>query len=46
VADPDNAGPRTVRETGRLCYAASNRAVTALEHMWQHARWRQRHGLA
>jgi len=46
VADPRNAGPRTVRETGRLCYAASNRAVTALEHLWQHARWRRRHGLA
>ncbi len=46
VADPSNAGPRTVRETGRLCYAASNRAVTALEHMWQHARWRRSHGLA
>ena len=46
VADPANAGPRTVRETGRLCYAASNRAVQALEHMWQHARWRARHGLA
>jgi acetyltransferase len=45
VADPANAGPRTVRETGRLCYAASNRAVVALDHMWQHARWRQRHGL-
>lgn len=45
VAAPDNAGPRTVRETGRLCYAASNRAVVALGHLWGYARWRQRRGL-
>ncbi len=45
VASPDNPGPRTVRETGRLCYAASTRAVTALEHLWRHARWRRRRGL-
>ena len=42
VADPDNAGPRTVRETGRLCYPSSHRAVTALEHLWRYARHRQR----
>lgn len=41
VADPDNAGPATVRATGRLCYASANRAVTALAHLWEHARWRQ-----
>lgn len=46
VASPDNAGPRTVRETGRLCYAASNRAVTALGHLVRYARWRERRGLA
>jgi acetyltransferase len=45
VASPDNAGPRTVRETGRLCYAASNRAVTALEHLWRRARWLEHRGL-
>ncbi len=45
VASPDNPGPRTVRETNRLCYAASNRAVTALEHLWRHARWRLRRDL-
>lgn len=45
VADPSNAGPRTVRETGRLCYAASNRAVTALEHLHRHAVWRRTRGL-
>jgi acetyltransferase len=45
VASPDNPGPRTVRETGRLCYASSNRAVAALEHLWRYARYRRRHGL-
>ncbi|MCU1428590.1 MAG: putative acyl-CoA synthetase [Actinomycetia bacterium] len=42
VAAPDNPGPATVRETGRLCYASANRAVTALEHLWRYARHRQR----
>jgi acetyltransferase len=46
VADPGNAGPAAVRASGRLCYASSNRAVTALDHLWRHARWRQRRGLA
>ncbi len=46
VADPDNAGPRAVRETGRLCYASGNRAVTALGHLYDHAQFRQRRGLA
>ncbi len=46
VADPDNAGPATVRATGRLCYPSANRAVTALAHAWEHARWRQARGLA
>jgi acetyl-CoA synthetase (ADP-forming) len=46
VADPDNAGPATVRATGRLCYPSANRAVTALGHAWEHARWRQARGLA
>ncbi|MEZ5178456.1 MAG: acetate--CoA ligase family protein [Acidimicrobiales bacterium] len=41
VADPDNAGPFAVRATGRLCYPSANRAVTALEHAWLHARWRR-----
>jgi acetyltransferase len=45
IADPDNAGPLTVRATGRLCYSSSYRAVTALEHLWRHARWRVRRGL-
>ncbi|HUW01066.1 MAG TPA: acetate--CoA ligase family protein [Acidimicrobiales bacterium] len=39
VADPTNPGPRAVRESGRLCYASGNRAITALEHMVRHAEW-------
>jgi len=45
VSDPANAGPAAVRATGRLCYASSNRAVTALDHLWRYARWRQDRGL-
>jgi acetyltransferase len=45
VTDPDNPGPRTVRETGRLCYPSSNRAVVALEHLWRYARYRSRHSI-
>ena len=37
VADPENAGVRTVRETGRLCYASGNRAVAALGHLYRYA---------
>jgi acetyltransferase len=39
VSDPANAGPAAVRATGRLCYASSNRAVTALDHLWRRARF-------
>jgi acetyltransferase len=46
VAMPDNPGPATVRETGRVCYPSANRAVTALEHLVRYARWRDRRGLA
>jgi acetyltransferase len=42
IADRDNAGPATVRATGRLCYASGNRAVTALGHLYRDARHRQR----
>lgn len=45
VADPNNPGPRTVRATGRLCYASGTRAVTALGHLWQYAQFRERRGL-
>ena len=44
VADPANAGPATVRESGRLCYASANRAVTALEHLVRYARFRELRG--
>jgi len=37
VADPDNAGVMAVRESGRLCYASGNRAVTALGHLYRYA---------
>jgi acetyltransferase len=45
VADPDNAGPRAVRASGRLCYASGNRAVVALGHLWQYAAFRRTRGL-
>ena len=37
VADPDNAGVRAVRDSGRLCYPSGNRAVTALGHLYRYA---------
>jgi len=43
VTHPDNAGPVAVRASGRLCYPSANRAVTALGHLWQHARHRRLH---
>lgn len=46
VADPANPGPSTVRDTGRLCYPSSYRAVRALEHLWHRARYQQSRGLA
>jgi acetyltransferase len=46
VTDPDNAGVATLHQAGRLCHASANRAVTALEHLWQRSRWLQRRGLA
>jgi acetyltransferase len=46
VSAPDNAGPATVRATGRLCYPSANRAVTALGHLWRYARFRKTHGRA
>ena len=41
VADPQNAGPATVRATGRLCYASANRAVAALGHLTRYAAFRR-----
>jgi acyl-CoA synthetase (NDP forming) len=45
VASPDNAGPATVRATGRVCYASANRAVVALAHLWADTRFRLARGL-
>jgi acetyltransferase len=42
VAAPGNAGPATVRATNRVCYPSANRAVIALAHLWQYARFRDR----
>jgi acetyltransferase len=39
VTDPDNPGPRAVRDTRRLCYSSAHRAVAALEHLWRRARF-------
>jgi acetyltransferase len=41
VTHPTNAGPATVRATGRLPYASANRAVAALDHLWRRARHQQ-----
>jgi acetyltransferase len=46
VADPDNPGPRAVRDSGRYCYPSSFRAVVALEHLWRYARDRRRRSRA
>jgi acyl-CoA synthetase (NDP forming) len=46
VTVPDNPAVATLREAGRLCYASANRAVIALDHLWQRSRWLQRRGLA
>ena len=46
VADPNNAGPATVRSQGRLCYPSGNRAVTALGHLYRYGRYRDRRGLS
>jgi len=40
VADPNNAGPRTVRANGGMCYASGPRAVRALGHAYRYARHR------
>jgi acetyltransferase len=46
VASPDNPGVATLRDAGKLCHASANRAVTALDHLWQRSRWLQRRGRA
>jgi acetyltransferase len=39
VADPENPGPATVRASGRVCYPSADRAVRALEHLWERTRF-------
>lgn len=42
IADPSNAGPTAVRESGRLCYATGDRAVVALGHLLRYAQFQER----
>jgi acyl-CoA synthetase (NDP forming) len=44
ATDPTNAGPATVRATGRLCYPSGERAVAALGHLVRHVQYRQARG--
>ncbi len=46
IADPDNAGPATVRRLGRLCYPSGGQAVTALGHLIRYASFRRAHDAA
>ncbi len=41
TADPDNAGPATLRRLGRLCYPNGGSAVTALGHMVRYSKHRE-----
>ncbi|CAN5757006.1 acetate--CoA ligase family protein [soil metagenome] len=41
VADPDNAGPATVRDTGRVCYPSGERAVRALGDLLRYGLYRR-----
>ncbi len=38
IADPDNAGPATVRRLGHLCYPSGGDAVAALGHLVRRSR--------
>jgi acyl-CoA synthetase (NDP forming) len=44
VADPDNAGPATIRRLGRLCHPSGGSAVTALGHLLRYSRYRGARG--
>ena len=41
LADPDNAGPATLRARGRLCYPSGERAARALGHLVRDAAFRR-----
>jgi acetyltransferase len=40
VADPENAGPAAVRESGAYCYPTGARAATSLAHLYEYAKYR------
>ncbi len=40
LADSNNAGPRTVRSLGGMCFSSGPRAVRALAHAYRYARFR------
>jgi acyl-CoA synthetase (NDP forming) len=40
VADPANAGPAAVRESGAYCYPTGARAATSLAHLYEYAKYR------
>ncbi|MBA2280552.1 MAG: CoA-binding protein [Acidimicrobiia bacterium] len=44
ICDRDNPAVAGCRDAGVLCYASANRAVTALAHLWRHAKWRLARG--
>jgi acetyltransferase len=41
ITDRDNPAVAGCRESGQLCYGSANRAVTALGHLWQYAKYHQ-----
>ncbi|MCY3962500.1 MAG: CoA-binding protein [bacterium] len=43
VTQPGNAGAVAMAAEGRYCFPSADRAVRALNHLWRHARWRNRH---
>lgn len=40
VADPQNAGPAAVRESGAYCYPTGARAAASLAHLYEYAKYR------
>lgn len=40
VADPQNAGPKAVRNSGAYCYPTGARAATSLAHLYEYAKYR------
>lgn len=41
LTTPENAAVQGAKDSGKLCYASSNRAVTALAHLTAYAGWRR-----